>query len=323
METPPKTTAADGSPRHVGVEIEFGGLPCVRTAPLVAELFGGHVEPVDPHKAIVRDTRYGDFTVELDLALAHADEAQRSGRNAFAVRLEDDLREAAGDVGGLWLPCEIVTPPLPLDQLDAADRILEALRSRGAKGTEEGLLSAFGLHINPEAPETTAESILAHLRAYLLLSDWLRHEIGVDLKRRITPFIDPFPRRWALGIMDPGYRPDLGTLIDDYLSDNPTRNRELDLLPLLSHLDPERVAARIKDPRIKARPAYHYRLPDCSLAPTGGTTVAGEWARWVAVERLAANPQLLNEGMNGYLDHHALPRMFDDWAQRVKGWLVP
>ncbi|OBX33760.1 putative amidoligase enzyme [Halomonas elongata] len=40
-------------------------------------------------------------------------------------------------------------------------------------------------------------------------------------------------------MLDPDYQPDLRTLIDDYLEYNPTRNRELDLLPLFAYLDPE------------------------------------------------------------------------------------
>jgi hypothetical protein len=39
-------------------------------------------------------------------------------------------------------------------------------------------------------------------------------------------------------------RPDLDTLIDDYLEYNPTRNRALDFLPLFLHLDEDARAGR-------------------------------------------------------------------------------
>ena len=83
------------------------------------------------------------------------------------------------------------------------------------------------------------EYLLAMMRAYLLLANWLRVEIKVDITRQVLPHANPFPKEYARKVLDLRYQPDLDTFIDDYLADNPTRNRELDLLPLFAHLRPE------------------------------------------------------------------------------------
>ena len=55
-------------------------------------------------------------------------------------------------------------------------------------------------------------------------------------------------------------------LIDDYVRFNPTRNRPLDMLPVLACLDRERTLAAVEDPHLtKPRPAFHYRMPNSLL----------------------------------------------------------
>lgn len=47
--------------------------------------------------------------------------------------------------------------------------------------------------------------------------------------------------------------------------------------------------SQVEDPHlVKARPAYHYRLPNC-LIDEPDWRLAREWNTWVAVERLAAD----------------------------------
>ncbi|MEM6354465.1 MAG: amidoligase family protein, partial [Pseudomonadota bacterium] len=77
---------------------------------------------------------------------------------------------------------------------------------------------------------------------------------------------------------------------------NPTRNRPLDLLPILADLDADRVRAALPSEKIKPRPAYHYRLPDCRIDDAAWSP-RDEWLRWLAVERLAANSALLERAM--------------------------
>ncbi|MBC7171885.1 MAG: amidoligase family protein, partial [Polyangiaceae bacterium] len=71
-------------------------------------------------------------------------------------------------------------------------------------------------------------------------------------------------------------------------------------------------------PLVKARPAFHYRLPNCELAQSGWSP-ALDWNRWVVVERLANTKELLEELSNAYLesdDRMLLPGK-SGWTERV------
>ena len=66
---------------------------------------------------------------------------------------------------------------------------------------------------------------------------------------------------------------------------------------------------RVEDPHlVKARPAYHYRLPNCLVdEPTGRSR--REWNTWVTVERLAANNRDRLDAMaREYLNAGGRPR---------------
>jgi hypothetical protein len=120
-----------------------------------------------------------------------------------------------------------------------------------------------------------------------LLYDWLVEEARIDFTRKLSSFIDPFPEPFRRKVIDPDYRPDVDGLIDDYLADNPTRNRPLDMLPAFATLRHDRVLAAAKEhDQVKPRPTFHYRLPNCCVDDPAWT-FAQEWNRWVAVERLA------------------------------------
>ena len=299
---PPKTTNDAGEPRRIGVEIEFGGLDLDRAAELVEQTFGGRIERPSPHVRKVTGTGIGDFEIELDAQMVHP--------KSEADDFEKKAKEIIGDLSSGFVPTEIVGPPAPLDALPDFDRLIDALRDAGAEGTEDGLSYAFGLQLNPEAASLKAEDILSVLQAYILMSPLLRRRIRVDPLRWLLPYVDPFPADYARRILAPGYAPDMDNLIDDFITDNPTRNRELDMLPLFAHLDEERVRARVDDPLIKARPTYHYRLPNTNLAdPEWGAIT--EWNRWVIVERLAAAPNRRRQLADTYLERN--PEDFMDW----------
>lgn len=291
MIAPPTLHTADGRVRRIGVEIEFFGPSVDRAARLVARLFGGTVEMLDPHRARIAGGRFGDFLVELDSIYAHPEKWRAAieapdGWQGTVERLCAALGRTVGDVAGLWLPVEIVAPPVPLAALGELEQIIPALRALGAEGTDQGLIFAFGTQLNIEMPALTAEAVLAYLKAYLLLSPWLREAVGPDQMRQFLPFIDPFPEAYAVKVIDPGYRPDLPELVRDYLAANPTRNRELDLLPLFAAAG--QPLPELEGKGVKARPALHYRLPDTRLSDPGWGLIA-EWNRWVAVERLAGD----------------------------------
>lgn len=308
---PPKTTNHDGDPRRIGVEIEFGGIDLDRAAKLVEQVFGGEIERPGAHIRKVSGTGIGDFEIELDSQFVHP--------KADADEIERKAKQFIGDLSSGFVPTEIVGPPAPLEALDDFDRLIDALRDAGAEGTEDGLSYAFGLQLNPEVPSTNPNDILRILQAYVLMSPLLRKRIRVDPLRRILPYVDPFPADYARRILKPDYAPDLAQLIDDFIKDNPTRNRELDMLPLFMHLDEERVRAKLDDPLIKSRPTFHYRLPNTNLAdPNWNVTV--EWNRWVSVERLAADERRLNNLAQAYLARH--PEDFIDWITvRAKEFL--
>jgi hypothetical protein len=329
MILPPTRTTSAGEIRRIGVEIEFGGVDCLRAAELVCTLFGGVVEQSDNYRYHVRGTSFGTFLVELDSQYAHGSEEATNGRakegGGTQARILDKVGREAGDVvadiSALWVPVEIVSPPVPIDRLPELDVIVDALRQEGAEGTDQGLLYAFGTQLNPEAPSNDTESVRDHFQSFLLLADWLRTQINLDVKRRLLPFVDPFPRSYVRKVLTSSYAPSMVEFIDDYLAANPTRNRELDMLPLFLHLDPERVCARMDDPRIKARPTYHYRLPDTRLSePQWG--LIKEWNRWVEVERLAADPDRKRDLLHDFETHEADWFSLKDWASRVQQWMT-
>lgn len=331
LSLPPQDTKPDGSPRRVGVEIEFAGLDCRRVADMLAHRFGGGVEVIDPYRHIVETETRGRFVVELDTQFVHPDEAETPAKRAelererLAEALGAGLRTAVGEVTRLYLPVEIGCPPVPIAALPELDSIIADLRAAGAEGTRESLAYAFGLQLNIDPPALDAATVLAYLRAYLVASPWLRGGIEVDLTRRILPFVQPFPKAYLRRVLDPDYAPDLGGLIADYLHDNPTRNRELDMLPLFAWLDPATVRRAVDDPRLKPRPALHYRLPDSRLdLPDWG--IVQEWNRWAeSVEALAADPAWLARASAAYLDHLNRDPLGEwalgDWAEAAVNWL--
>lgn len=333
-QSPPEPLNVQGRTRRVGVEIEFAGLPPQQTGELVCDLFGGELQPISPHRYRVAGTRWGDFTIELDTQYAHPD-ARLQGtpprhdteweRQRHQMRLEfhNKTRELIGDVVTGLVPTEIVSPPVPWDELGELDALFAALYAHGAKGTDASLLYGFGLHLNPEAARLDIEYLLAQFRAYLLLAPWLRREIDIDITREVLPHANPFPKHYALKVLDPDYAPDLDGLIADYLEFNPTRNRELDFYPLFAHLRPDYPDPLFSDNLIKPRPTFHYRLPNAQLSQRGWGAVV-EWNRWVAVERLAADRKELRERAARYVNHHTrspLARMVGrlrDWIKEVR-----
>lgn len=289
----PEPKSESGSTRRVGVEIEFGGLALEPAAKILKDWLG-HAHNIQmQHKgryeyAFSGDPA-GDWVIELDFALL-----KRMGRSLP----ENSVLEAA-EKSLAWLsesvvPVEIVSPPLSLDKLPALEQLISDLRSAGAEGSSQKLSYAFGLQLNPELPQLTAECILRYLQSFLCLYDWLFERIDPDISRRLSKYIEPFDRTYIQRITTPDYQPDMDTLIDDYLVDNPTRNRPLDLLPLFSHIDEERVKAVVDDPLVKSRPTFHYRMPSCEIhhEQWGLHRV---WNDWVKVEQLAEHAEALQQ----------------------------
>ena len=318
IDTPPQETNARGVTRQVGVEVEYANFSVLESADLIEELFGGRQIRESEHRVHIKETRLGDFTAELDWQGAHKHKKSESG-SIFDI--EDDVRAFAGRTASAIVPTEIVCPPVPWPALAQLDILFDRLRQSGAEGTETGLLYGFGLHLNPEVAEETAEYALRHLQAYVLLEDWLREQIDIDWARKMLPHIDPFPNDYLRKIVDVDYAPDLETLIRDYVEGNQTRNRGLDMTPLFRHLDEATLTRYMHDTRlVKPRPTFHYRLPNAKLSVPGWGPVQ-EWNRWLAVERLAADKEKLHERMVAFMDWSARPRI-ERWAEKIKRWFT-
>ena len=316
----PRTVGGDL--RRVGVEIEFGALPLKDAAHIVQRLFGGQIREAERFYWQVEETKYGTFSLELDSQYAHGEGklpegAAEEGLDPLVAKLQQNTREVIGEISKIVVPNEITCPPVPYTALGEIDDLTGALAAAGAEDTKGSPFYAFGLQLNPEVAEEGADYILNHLRAFCLLRDWLRAEIDVDRLRQFLPFADPFEPDYVKRILDPAYAPDLPELIEDYLAANPTRNRELDMLPLFAYLDEPRVARRIGDALVKARPTFHYRLPDSRLGQHPAP-VTREWRRWLAVEHLAGDEKNLRALATRYLREAPPP---ESWAETCAAFL--
>jgi hypothetical protein len=309
---PPWVTMGDGRARAVGVELEFIGPNAEATARALAAEFGGAVAERDPHSFAVEGSRLGHIGVELDTRYAHPDKIDPAVLGGFGPTLASWIGTAAS----YFLPCEVVTAPIPVDRLHEVDGIVDVLRGLGAKGTQDGALYAFGLHLNVEAPRLDAPTIGAVLKAFVLLNGWLRRQVAPDATRSFLGFAEPFPEPYVRRLAAADYAPSLTQLMDDYLASNPTRNRDLDLLPLFLFLDEARVRAVLPNQKINGRPAFHYRLPDSRVSDPGWS-IAPEWNRWVAVERLAADPERLEMVGLAYLEFPGEAKSWADVVERI------
>lgn len=324
LALPPCTRRADGELRRVGVELELGGMDIEALSALVADEIGGEVRRETRYEHEVSGDPAGPWKIELDFEFLkkmgrEAEAAGEGERDLLEEAAESVLRIGAHQV----VPLEVVSPPLPLDRLGEMEALIDRLREAGALGTGAGLAYAFGLQLNPEMPDLEARTISGYLQAFLCLYDWLAKKSTVDSTRRLTRFAAPFPRDYVRKVVDPDYAPSLETLMDDYLEDNPTRNRPLDLLPLFLHLDEDRVRAVVEDPRVKPRPALHYRLPNCEI-DRPGWGLHEPWNDWLQVERLAADEGRLAGLRRRYAEYldRAIGQLFEDWAKEVGPWLV-
>jgi hypothetical protein len=320
---PPRQTNFDGAARHVGVEVEFAAVSSRDAAEAIAGRFGGQIIKRDRHRYEISDTALGTFKCELDSRYAHPDAYPRSTDEAtdrWLAGLREMVSAAFGDIGGLIIPNEIVTPPIPVDRISDIDLVTADLVAAGAQGTEESVFFAFGLHLNPDIATRDPAWILNVIRAELLLSRWLRGIMEIDTSRQLTGFASPFPGEYATHILKEGYEPDQDRLIDDYLTFNPTRDRELDMLPLFTWLDRDRVRRRLPDVKIGTRPTFHYRLPNASLSQSHWS-ITREWNRWCVIEARAERPDIMQPMAREFLDL-AGRDVFDHWSVRSSDWIV-
>jgi hypothetical protein len=304
----PVPQGCSGEARRVGVEIEFAGLTEAATADIVQAAWGGTFRAKTDHDLTVTGGTHGDVGIELDIVL----------RDKAGHVIADKLLNWSRAV----VPVEIVTAPLSPADLVAVDGLIGDLVAAGAEGSQDGMLYGFGMHLNPEVTGTDAAHILPVVRAYGLLEDWLRAMDPIDPSRRLLPFVDLWPRGLVDLLAAEGDEWDIDDLLRAYADLTPTRNRGLDLLPLLEHLRPAALSERVDPAMLKgARPTYHYRLPEARLGAPGWSAVY-EWNRWVLVERVAADRDLLAHLAELWRDHRtSLTSTRGDWVLRVQATL--
>jgi hypothetical protein len=286
---------SEGKLRHAGFEFEYANVKLPLVAAALQREYGGTIEMINPYHYKVNGTKYGTFKVMIDFQFLVNSElkkwVQKIGLDGILDEETIELIEKfIATVGESVVPYEVTTPPIPHNALYEAQKVKEILRELGAKGTKANPIYAFGMHINPELRAVDVSTILSDLRAFFVLYEYLVEWLKPDLTRRITPYINPFDREYRLLVLTEEYNPTLETFIDDYLRYNPTRNRALDLLPLLTWIDEEKVRSVLPDEKIGKRPTYHYRLPD-SRVDEEEWCVCDGWNSWVLVEQLSLDEE--------------------------------
>lgn len=315
---PSRHLNSDDEPRSVGWELELTGVtPDVLTREIKAQ-FDGHVVEKNRCEYGVAGSRYGDFIIELDANYLKEIAQRQTDQSIINTPLENISADLLTQAGELFVPWEVVTPPMPMDALDELLSLVQRLRKQGALGTRNSPIYAFGVHINPELPSLDAETILNYMRAYFCLFDWIKTEEKIDLSRMMSSYIKHFEKNYIKKVVSWSYQPDQEELIDDYLVYNATRNRSFDMLPLFAFLDEKRVRAVIDDPRIKARPTFHYRLPNCDI-DNPDWNLDLPWGCWLEVEKLASDVDKLKSACELYLTElNRITHAFEDrWVERI------
>ncbi|MBS3805105.1 MAG: amidoligase family protein [Oleiphilaceae bacterium] len=318
---PDKLYKPDETERRVGVEIEISGISYDKLVALVADLLAGEAQTVSRYVSRVR-TPLGDFTIELDSKPVQELDLQDR-------RLPESIRELGGHAMDIIdsaaekiVPLEIISPPLAFTHLDQIEMLCNRLRDAGALGSREAIFYAFGLQLNPELPDLGAPTIVRYLRAFAALYEWLKSRHQLDISRKFTTYIEPWSSHYLDVLFAEDYNPDLTGLMEDYLKHNPTRNRALDLLPLFAHLDDELLRRYVEDPRIKARPTLHYRLPDCDI-DNPDWHFSTVWNDWVVLEQIVANESDFDEFVTLFRGSRkfSFSNLTHSWKDECHRWL--
>ena len=313
---PPTVKKDDGKARRVGFELEFSGITLQQTVDTLIATLDAEIQSQTAAEFKLQVKTLGDFNVELDW-----DFLKRVSANSEDADAPAEAINLLSQAASLLVPLEVVCPPIPLDQLHLLEPMTAALREAGAVGTEESLLAAYGVHINTEIPKLDAPTLSLYLRAYALLQWWLVDAHDIDVTRKISPYIDLYSEAYLKQVLsDP--EPSMEQIFDRYLEHNASRNRALDLLPILAEIDAERVRRVVDDPKIKARPAFHYRMPNCNIERPDWS-LSHSWNTWLMVEQLAAKEDYLDELGTAFLaaERPLLGVNRNDWIEYVDRWL--
>ena len=305
-----------GSLRTVGFEIEFAGVSLADTITAVEGAYNATRHNQTAAACDLDIDGLGRFGIELDWEFLKR-QAEEAGDTPA-----DEWVGLLSQAAELVVPVEIVCPPIAVDRLHSLRPLTDALREAGAVGTASSVIAAYGVHINPRSPALDSATVWNYLRAFGLLQWWLVQSHEVDLTRRASTYVDLYPEAYLRRLFSTAQAPPPDQLIADYLQHNPSRNRALDMLPLLSELDERAVQDSVPDRRIKSRPTFHYRLPNCHI-DRAGWSLADSWNVWWSVDELAQRPEELSELAARYLDQHrvVLGVKRNSWVEYMDRWL--
>jgi len=312
--------------RHIGFELEFSNIDIEKILEILKKNFDFEIKKINNYFYEL-ESKYGNFILELDFELLTKQKLTKNAKEFSKItgfnvdekdieKIEDFIGKVSKDI----VPYEISTPPLPLDKIEMVEKLVEVLGQNNAKGTTYKIYYAFGLHINIEVISLESKSLLSYLRAYVILQDFINKDANINLARKITPFIDNFKDDYIKYILDENYNPSIDEFLEDYIKFNPTRNRSLDMLPILGYIDEKRVREYLPDEKIKPRPAFHYRLSNSSIGEKDWK-VYNEWNRWILVENLANDEQALQKLSKEYSKYLEKFININSWYDRIEQWL--
>ena len=190
-------TDQHGQVRRAGFEFEFGNLPILETAEALQNSLGGSLDIKSPFEATLHYSSIGKLKIERDANILKSVKYRKwleqlgvaFSPGSVAHGIETNIDNASR----LLIPCEVVTEPIPFDQLDKLDELILTLNSLGAEGTQDSLIYAFGMHINPSIPNSDADTLKKYIQAFLLLSTWIIESANIDITRRfLTKYITRF-----------------------------------------------------------------------------------------------------------------------------------
>ena len=322
INIPPKFKNEEGANRMVGFELEFAGLELSKTAEIIRQAYGGEIIEENRYEFQINDTELGDFRVELDARIlqkmAEDDLFKKWGFNVDESKLSSSIEEALDKMAKSFVPTEIVMPPIGLDTIERLEYLQKQLQKNKAEGTKTSLIHAFGMHMNIECPDLETGTLLRYLRSFLLVYPWLVEKLDIDITRRISPFVDPFPDKYVKLVLDKEYKPDRETFMEDYLNYNPTRNRPLDMMPIFGLFNEERIQDTLKGEKNNPRPTFHYRLPNSKIDEPDWK-FSDEWNDWCEVEKLAEDSEMLHKLSKLYLARRkkTLVSFKKEWAETI------
>ncbi|MEO0771959.1 MAG: amidoligase family protein [Pseudomonadota bacterium] len=274
----PVTRTEADEPRRVGCEVEFAGLDEQDVAQALKSRLGGQIDQENEHVFHLKNTSIGGLKIALDTALP-----------------KDPDTAAARAVTGLLakvVPVEIVTPPLPFEDVTVFSDALDGLATQGAVGSQNGMLYGFGVHLNVELPGLAHPHTYRTIRAFAALEPVLREVYPINLTRRVMPFIKTWPDGFVQELFErrPMTLMQVMAMAANHIA---SRNYALDLFPMFKEGAPRAFEAFFPhDTATKARPSFHFRLPDSRVGEQGWSLLEA-WTMWRLIEDVAQDDQVL------------------------------